>query len=206
VIEAVVLDIGGVLEVIDDTVFPDPWCERHGVARDVLDAAFVLPRDAVVGGMTEAEIAAHLRRELGLDDAQLAELLEDHWRWYVGELDQPLRDWFSTLRGRGLKTGILSNSGPGAREREACWAFEDLVDVLIYSHEVGLRKPDPRIYALASDRLGVEPSGIAFLDDWLPAVEAARAAGWHGVHHVDTPSSIAALEALLNGGGSGLER
>jgi putative hydrolase of the HAD superfamily len=197
VIKAVVLDVGGVLEVIDDRVFPGPWCERHGVARELLDAAFVLPRDPVVGDMTEAEIAAHLRRELALDDAQLAELIEDQWRWYVGSLDESLHAWFSTVRDRGLKAGILSNSGPGAREREACWAFDDLADVLIYSHEVGMKKPDPRIYQHTSDQLGVEPTEIAFLDDWLPAVEAARAAGWHAVHHLDTPSSITALETLL---------
>jgi putative hydrolase of the HAD superfamily len=198
VIKAVVLDIGGVLEIIDDAAFPDPWCARHRVPREALAAALDFPADPLVGGMTEAEIADHLRRELGLDDAQLAEFVEDQWRWYVGTLDRPLCEWFAALRSRGLATGILSNSGPGAREREACWGFEDLVDVLVYSHEVGMKKPDPRIYAHTADLLGVEPSQIAFLDDWSPAVEAARAAGWHAVHHLDTASSIDAMEELLD--------
>ncbi|PVG81374.1 hypothetical protein DDE18_17965 [Nocardioides gansuensis] len=72
--------------------------------------------------------------------------MEDMWPRYAGELDVPLRDWFAGLHERGLLLGILSNSGPGARERERCWGFEDLVDVLIYSHEVGVMKPDPEAF------------------------------------------------------------
>lgn len=198
-IAAMVFDIGGVLEINDDSLFPGPWCARHRVPREALDAAFALPRDPAVGEMTHAEVLGHVQAELGLSRTQVEELDADLWRWYVGELDRPLYDWFAGVRSRGCKTGILSNSGPGAREQEACWGFEDLVDVLVYSHEVGLKKPDPRVYALTARRLGVPPNQIAFLDDWPPAVEAARAAGWHAVHHVDTPASIAALEDLLAG-------
>lgn len=197
-IAAVVFDIGGVLEINDDSRFPGPWCARHGISRERLDAAFVFPRDPSVGQMTLAEVLAHLQRELGLTQAQVADLDADQWRWYVGELNRPLYDWFAGVRGRGLKAGILSNSGPGAREHEACWGFEDLVDVLVYSHEVGLKKPDPRIYALTAARLGVTADQIAYLDDWLPAVEAARTAGWHAIQHTDTPASLAALEELLD--------
>lgn len=196
-IEAVVFDIGGVLEVIDDALFPGPWCERHGLAPELVAAAFAFPRDPMVGAMTEEEVRAHLQAALSLTDEQVADLEADQWRWYIGELDRPLCDWFSGVRARGLKAGILSNSGPGAREHEACWGFEGLVDVLVYSHEVGLKKPDPRVYALTAERLGVAPEAILFLDNWLPAVEAARAAGWQAVHHVDTPTSIAQLEAAL---------
>lgn len=155
-ITAVVLDIGGVLEINDDALFPGPWCERHGFTRDRLGAAFAFPRDPMTGGMTQTE-----------------------------------------MRERGLTVGILSNSGPGAREQEACWGFQALVDVLVYSHEVGLKKPDPAIYALTAELLGVPPDEIVFLDNWLPAVEGARAAGWHAVHHTDTDTSIRALEELL---------
>lgn len=196
-ITAVVLDIGGVLEINDDALFPGPWCERHGFERERLDAAFAFPRDPAIGEMTELEIREHLSRELGLSDEQLDDLEADMWRWYVGELDRELYDWFAGLRDRDLKAGILSNSGPGAREQEACWGFEALVDVLVYSHEVGLKKPDPAIYALTTELLGVPSDETVFLDNWLPAVEGARAAGWHAVHHIDTSTSIRDIEALL---------
>lgn len=196
-VAAVVFDIGGVLEINDDSLFPEPWCARHRVSRERLDAAFAFPRDPSVGEMTQLEVLEHLQRELSLTDAQVEDLDADLWRWYIGELDRPLYDWFARVRDRGLKAGILSNSGPGAREHEACWNFPNLVDVLIYSHEVGLKKPDPQVYELTATRLGVAGDHIAFLDDWLPAVQAARVAGWHAVHHSDTPTSIATLEGLL---------
>jgi putative hydrolase of the HAD superfamily len=198
-IRAVVLDVGGVLEVVDDSVFPEPFRQRHCIDAAALEEALTFPRDPTVGEMTEAEVERHLREALGLDDDRLAELVADMWRWYVGTLDERLFDWFSRVRGRGLKAGILSNSGPGARERERHYGFEAIVDVLVYSHEVGLKKPDPAIYELTAQRLGVAGDEIAFLDDWVPAIEAAEARGWHGVLHVDTERSIAELERLIAG-------
>lgn len=56
-----------------------------------------------------------------------------------------------------------------------------MVDFIIYSHEVGLAKPDSRIYALTSQRLGVQPQEIVFLDDVERNVAAAAAYGFHAI-------------------------
>jgi len=197
VIKAVVLDIGSVLEVIDDAVFPAPFENRLGLAPGTVAAAADFEGDPGLGQITEDDVRRHWQRRLGLTDDQVAELMADYWRWYVGSLDQTLVDWFASVRGRGLKAGILSNSGPGAREAERHWGFEEMTDDLVYSHEVGLAKPDPAVYALAAARLGVEGSEIAFLDDVGANVAAARAAGWHAVLHEDTVRSIAELERII---------
>jgi putative hydrolase of the HAD superfamily len=197
VIKAVVLDIGSVLEVIDDAVFPAPFENRLGLAAGTVAAAADFEGDPGLGQITEDEVRRHWQRRLGLTDDQVAELMADFWRWYVGSLDHTLVDWFASIRGRGLKAGILSNSGPGAREAERHWGFEEMTDDLVYSHEVGLAKPDPAVYALAAARLGVEGSEIVFLDDVAANVAAARAAGWHAVLHEDTGRSIAELERII---------
>jgi putative hydrolase of the HAD superfamily len=197
VIKAVVLDIGSVLEVIDDAVFPAPFENRLGLAPGTVAAAADFEGDPGLGQITEDDVRRHWQRRLGLTDDQVAELMADYWRWYVGSLDQTLVDWFASVRGRGLKAGILSNSGPGAREAERHWGFEEMTDDLVYSHEVGLAKPDPAVYALAAARLGVEGSEIAFLDDVAANVAAGRAAGWHAVLHEDTVRSIAELERII---------
>src|SRR5262249_37185538 len=54
------------------------------------------------------------------------------------------------------------------------YGFGQLTDVIIYSHEAGISKPDPRIYRLACDRLGVRPEEMIFLDDVAANVAAAR--------------------------------
>ena len=196
-IKAVVFDIGSVLEVIDDTVFPGPAEERLGLASGAVVAAADFEGDPGLGELSEDDMRSHWQRRLGLDADQAAELMADYWRWYVGSLDQRLVDWFAAVRGRGLKAAILSNSGPGAREAERHWGFEAMTDDIVYSHEVGLGKPDPAIYALTATRLGVEPHEIVFLDDVPANVDAARAAGWHAVLHEDTGRSIAELERLI---------
>lgn len=196
-IRAVVFDIGSVLEVIDDAVFPGAWPARLGLGVEEFEARLDgMSGDPVLGEVTEAEIRTHWQRSLDLSDALADELMDDFWLWYVGALDEPLFDWFAARRPAQL-TGILSNSGPGAREREACWRFAEVADDIVYSHEVGLKKPDPAIYALAERRLGVEPQEMVFLDDVTANVEAARAAGWHAVLHESTPGSIAELERII---------
>ena len=196
-IRAVVLDIGSVLEVIDDALFPAPFERRHGLEPGTVGAGLdALPGDAGTGQVTEAQVRTEWQRSLGLSDEHVDELLADFWRWYVGTLDQPMFDWFAGQR-PARRTGILSNSAPGAREHERCWGFEEITDDIVYSHEVGLSKPDPRVFELTARRLGVEPGEVLFLDDVAGHVEAARAQGWHGVLHVDTVSSIAAMEAVI---------
>jgi putative hydrolase of the HAD superfamily len=195
-VRAVVLDIGSVLEVIDESVFPLPFELRHGLAPGAVLDVPDWPGDPGIGEVTEAEVRAHWQQHLALSDEHADELMRDYWTWYCGTLDQPLFDWFAAQHGP-LKTGILSNSGPGAREAERVWGFEAITDDIVYSHEVGLRKPDPAIYALTAERLAVEPHEIVFLDDVATNVDAARRAGWHAVLHVDTPTSIRDLEAVI---------
>jgi len=197
-IRAVVLDIGGVLEVIDDDEFPGPVEQRLGLSPgSIRDGLSALPGDATIGEVTMAQVHEEWRRVLGLDVAQVDEIVEDYWRWYVGTLDRPLVDWFAAQRPERL-TAILSNSGPGAREAERMHGFEDITDDIVYSHEVGLAKPDPAVYDLTTRRLGVGPAEVVFLDDVAANVDAARAAGWHAVHHVDTATSIREMEAIIS--------
>jgi FMN phosphatase YigB (HAD superfamily) len=201
-IRAVVFDIGSVLEIIDDAAFPGAWPGRLGLEPDEFSLRLDgLAGDPVLGEVTETEMRAHWQRSLDLGDAAVDELMDDFWRWYVGALDEPLFEWFAGRRPAQL-TGILSNSGPGAREREAPWRFAEVTDDIVYSHEVGLKKPDPAIYALVERRLGVEPEEVVFLDDAAANVEAAQTAGWHAVLHEATPRSLAELERIIATGGS----
>ena len=83
-----------------------------------------------------------------------------------------------------MADGDLEHSFVGARKREqAAYGFEDLVEEIIYSHECGMSKPDPGIYALTCERLSVEPAQMAFLDDSELCVEGARKADMHAVFY-----------------------
>jgi epoxide hydrolase-like predicted phosphatase len=119
------------------------------------------------------------------------------WREYVGTANTELIEYARRLRPR-YRTGIVSNSFVGAREREqAAYGFEDLVEEIVYSHEAGFSKPDPRIYALICTRLNVPPEEMIFLDDVEMCVAGARDAGIHAVRYQDNAQAIAEIEKLL---------
>jgi FMN phosphatase YigB (HAD superfamily) len=108
-----------------------------------------------------------------------------------------LIEYARRLRPR-YRTGIVSNSFVGAREREpAAYGFEDLVEEIVYSHEARFSKPDPRIYALICTRLDVPPGEMIFLDDVEACVAGARDAGIHAVRYRDNTQAIAEIEKLL---------
>jgi len=134
---------------------------------------------------------------LELDEAHARERQADFWNAYCGVLDEPLRDFVRELRDT-LIVASLSNSADGAREEEERrYGFDELFDERVYSHEIGVQKPDAGIYRYTQELLGVEPHEIVFLDDRQSAVDGARLAGWHAVLHESTPTSIAAIRALL---------
>ena len=72
-----------------------------------------------------------------------------------------------------------------------------LLKLVMFSNEVALLKPDPAIYALALERLGVEPAAALFVDDLAENVVAAEAAGLAGIVHVDWAETKPAIEAWL---------
>jgi epoxide hydrolase-like predicted phosphatase len=199
-IRAVAFDIGDVLERIDPIeCFTQPWRDRLGMNEADFETALAKvdpDRASRVGGMSEAEMARQYSAALSLSAGQTAEFMADMWDWYCGELDTELARFAASLRPR-FRTGILSNSVDGARrEEQARYQFEQLVDIVVYSHEAGVAKPDARAFRLLCDGLGVQPDELVFLDDVPGHIDAACALGIHGIVHVTTPASIAAVEAL----------
>jgi putative hydrolase of the HAD superfamily len=103
------------------------------------------------------------------------------------------------LRADGLRVAILTNN---VKEFASAWKatfpVDELFDVVVDSSEVGMRKPDSRVYELTCERLGVEPGAAAFLDDLPINVAAARRLGMEGVHvDGDILAAIAELDAVL---------
>lgn len=200
-IEAVLFDIGGVLEITPPTGWPARWAAPLGLSTDELIAKLEPTfRAGSTGAMSLAEVERANATALALDASALRRLMEDLWSEYLGTLNETLAAYFAGLRPR-YRTGILSNSFVGAREREReRYGFEQMCDVIVYSHEVGLLKPDPRVYLLACERLSAAPTSCILLDDVQANVDAARAVGMHAVTFMDNAQAIHELEELLDGG------
>ena len=110
-------------------------------------------------------------------------------------LEDDMIDAVAAARSQGLKTGLLSNSWslrhyPRAR-------FDGIFDATVISGEVGLRKPDPAIYRLATERLGVVAEECVFVDDHPGHLKAALAEGMTTVLHKTPAETIGELRELL---------
>jgi FMN phosphatase YigB (HAD superfamily) len=212
-IRAIVFDIGGVLEVGTDgrepsSAFPQMigrWNARLGLGTGELSARLremderlkSTGRDGALGACSEEEWQEELRLVTGMDQPQLDAFLRDIWDVYCGELNVELAAYFASLR-PCYQTALLSNSFVGARREERQrFHFDEMCDLIIYSHEEGMAKPDRRIFALTCERLGAQPAELIFLDDVEPNVAAARALGMHAILFRETAQAIVDIGACL---------
>ncbi len=197
----VLLDIGGVLEHTPDTGWVQRWEERLELPRGTVHARMGdVWRAGSVGTIGEREVREQVAARLGLDAADADAFMADLWEEYLGTPNEELIAYVRGLRGR-CRLGILSNSFVGAREREtALYRFDELVEEIVYSHEIGVEKPDPRAFDTACAVLGVRPEDCLFVDDAAPNVEAARAAGMRAHLFEDNAGTIARIAAHLDAG------
>ncbi len=198
-IRAVVFDIGGVLQITPSLGVIGKWEGRLGLAHgQLVDKLGDVMAAGEIGAMTEEQVHRRVAAILGLDSAQLDAFMADIWAEYLGALNTGLAAYATGLRPR-YRTALLSNSFVGARRKEQeCYGFSDLTDLIIYSHEVGLAKPDPRIYELTCDRLQVRAEETVFVDDLPVNVEAAREIGLQTVLYVGNAQAIADINALIS--------
>ena len=197
-IRAVVFDIGGVLEITPPTGWNTKWEERlHLEPGELPERLHSIWKGGSVGTVSEEEVERKTGEILGLGRAQVDAFMNDLWGEYLGTLNVELASYFASLRLR-YKTGIISNSFVGAREKEQeRYGLTDMCDLIIYSHEVGIQKPDRFIYELACEGLGVDPSEMVFLDDVEVCVAAARELGIHAILFQYNAQAIADIEACL---------
>ena len=210
---AVVFDIGGILEIVpgggDPTKnFPGliaKWeiqlqmqpGELSAKLRDMDERFMRLGKDLAIGTCSEEEWQDELQRVTGMSQEQLDAFMRDYWNVYLGNPNEEMMAFLSSLRPR-YQTALLSNSGSGARrEEQARYHFNEITDVIIYSHEEGVEKPDRRIFALACERLGRQPQEIVFLDDVAANVAAAEAHGMHAILFTETAKAIADVQSCL---------
>jgi putative hydrolase of the HAD superfamily len=208
VIEAVVSDFGGVLttpllqgfaRIQEDTgVRPE---EFGGALARATAASGRNPLFALeVGAISEAEFLTTLERELG---AALGRPVALHGfgERYMGALDanDALFDFYRGLHAGGTRLAILTNN---VREWEPLWRaklpIDEIFETVVDSGFVGLRKPDPAIYAIVLERLGLPAAACVFVDDIAVNIDAARSLGFATVHFRETEQTIAELRVLLS--------
>jgi epoxide hydrolase-like predicted phosphatase len=196
-IRAMVFDFGSVLVKMGDEAPRRALAERLGISLKELYRVIFDSDTAVrsmVGELTIEEHWLAVGAALGVTLAELPGIKAQFWA--ADLVNDELVDYIRTLRPK-YKVGLLSNAWDDLRQvmRER-FGFDGMFDDLVISAEVGLAKPDPRIFHLAITRLGVQPGEAVFVDDVLANVEAARGVGLNAIHYQGNPQLFEALERL----------
>lgn len=203
-LRALVVDYGGVLtQPVLTTV--SAWSQVDDVDPAAFGAAMKAWRveqpdanpvhDLETGALSAADfergLAARLRTRAGGPVAAEGLLA----RIFAGFSSEPVMvSVLRRARAAGLRTALLSNSWGNDYPREQ---WPELFDAVVVSGEVGLRKPQPEIYLLTAQRLGVTPQECVFVDDLPANVRGAAAVGMVGVEHTDPERTITELEVLF---------
>jgi putative hydrolase of the HAD superfamily len=206
VIRALISDFGGVLTTPLSAGFV-AYQEEAGVSLEELGRAIQRASEAYGehplfalerGEITEVEFARRIGDELG-DHFDLGRLRELYFERI--EPNTPMIEYVAALRGRGLRTALLTNN---VREWEPLWRaklpeIDEVFEVVVDSAFVGMRKPEPGIYELTLDRLGggVRAGECLFVDDLEVNCDAARALGMTAVRYENPDQAIAELESAL---------
>lgn len=198
-IRAVIWDLGGVLLRTEDYSSRDKLAEDLGKARGELE--FLMygndsSNQAQSGEISIDQHFSNVRRSLGLTEDEMEHFLERFWDG--DRLDYDLLDYIRSIK-NGYRTGLLSNAFDNLRQLITQeWKFDDAFDHIVVSAEVGTMKPDPRIYQLALNGLGVEAHEAIFVDDFIQNVEGANAVGLQAIHFRSPQQARADLERLLS--------
>ncbi|MFL5907902.1 MAG: HAD family hydrolase [Solirubrobacterales bacterium] len=193
---AVLFDFGGVLttDVWDSFA---AFCRTEGKEPDAVKKLFKSDPEALadlrkleLGEMSEYDFEQGFGKRLGLADPEGLIV-----SMFAGMRPQPeMVQAVRAVRQAGLKAGLISNSwSTDHYDREL---LMELFDVSVISAEVHLHKPQPEIYRLAAERLGVDPAECVFVDDLRENCEGASAVGMTAILHRSAQETIARLEEL----------
>ncbi|MBM7047655.1 MULTISPECIES: HAD family hydrolase [Rhizobium] len=145
---------------------------------------FALEKEGLVD---KHRLYPRLAATLGAGSRCGARLLSDFQTRYphFARLSVGALEMLIVLRARGLKTAIISNGHAGVQSAKIeITGLKDAVDLVVISEDVGLRKPDPRIFQHAAERLGVTPAHCIFVGDNPQAdVLGAEASGMTGIFY-----------------------
>ena len=203
-IRAVLWDMGGVLL---RNMIPEPrirLAELYGMSEAQLEELVFgnpVSKKATIGEVGVEELWEYVREALQLDPQKLAEFEVTFWS--SDRVDEELIDFIQSLR-QNYKIGLLSNAFIDARP-SLSKRFPGLLNVfdeVVFSYEVKIAKPDPRIYSLMLDKLGLEPENAIFVDDFRENVEAAHALGIHAIQFRNSRQARQAVLEVLSSNGA----
>ncbi|WKZ37279.1 MAG: HAD family phosphatase [Anaerolineales bacterium] len=199
-IRAVFFDFGGVLQRTEFQAPRQHLAERFGMDYDDMDKlVFGGGPNGTAAKATTGEISVDqhwksVARKLKIRDDEIAALEAEFFGGDV--IDWSMVGFLRSLRPRH-KTGLISNAWSDMREYLLKKKLDDAFDHLVISAEVGIAKPDGRIYHLALQQAQVKAHEAVFVDDVKVNIEACQEIGMQGILFKEPQEAMGQLKQLL---------
>jgi putative hydrolase of the HAD superfamily len=185
-VEAIVLDFGGVIIRTEDHTGRRELEKKYGLPEGgIHNLVFksAVSQSASIGETDTSKIWNFIADELSLSDAELNQFKDKFW---AGDyIDYELIEFIKSCR-PSYKTAILSNAWNNLRSTlsEAYNIKEgETVDHILVSAELGVVKPDPKIYQILAKTIGCDFEDILFVDDFIENIEGANSLGIQTIHY-----------------------
>ena len=198
-IRAVFFDLGGVILRTEDKGPRAELGKSLGLDYVGMDRAIFggeSAQQAALGIISREQHWRNVVRALNLPESEIPRCSE---AFFAGDrTDAALVDFLRSLRPT-CKVGLISNAFSDLREWIVQQKIDDIFDDMTISSEIGIAKPDARIYRQALEKLNVRPEESIFVDDMPANIEAAQALGMRGVIFKTSQQAIADVKNLLAG-------
>lgn len=196
-IRAVFFDLGGVIVRTEYQTPRERLAERLGMEYDDLSKIVFdseTGQQASIGAITSLQHWEAVMKRLKRPYEEMTAIRDE---FFAGDIvDHQLLDFLRSLRGK-YKTGLISNAWSDLRDYIVREKMDDAFDHLIISSEVGVAKPEAKIFQIALKQAGVSPSEAVFVDDFYVNIEGCEKVGIKGIHFKDAPSALQQLKLLL---------
>jgi glucose-1-phosphatase len=197
-LQAIIWDLGGVLLRTEDQQPRAQLARELNLTYAEIDRlVFNSPsaRQASRGEISASQHWQYLCEIWSWPEDRLSELQARFWGG--DRLDLGLVEFIRSIK-QTYTTALLSNNWSDLRQALTTqWQIDDAFDEIVISAEVGLVKPDPRIYRLTEEKLGILPEQALFVDDFIENIQAALTKGWKTVHFQNSQQAMAEVKALL---------
>ena len=199
-IKAVIFDLGGVILRTEYQAPRQHLAESFGMDYDDIDKIVFgggpngSAAKASVGEITEEEHWLNVMKMLKQPASEYERIRAE---FFAGDvIDHTILDFLRSIKPK-YKVALISNAWSGLRDYIVREKFDDVFDPMIISAEVGVAKPEAKIYHLALEQLQVQADEVVFVDDFIENIEACEELGMEGIHFKNSESAIQHLKALL---------
>lgn len=196
-IRTVFFDFGGVIQRTEYQAPRQHLAQRFGMEYDDIDRLVFNSPSALKATVGEIDVKTHwqeIARRLNIKGNGIETFETD---FFAGDvIDHSIVQFLKSLHPH-FRTGLISNAWSDMREYLKRKKIDEVFDTLTISAEVGVAKPDEKIYLLALEQAQVEASEAVFVDDVLANIEACEQVGMKGILFKDPHESMEQLRKLL---------